>query len=281
MEEWIVSVGKHEGVIPGAMWISVQKLLELNKSKSYRKPRSNVALLSGLLVCGRCGDYMRPKLTSRTNASGEPIYTYMCAMKERSRGHVCDMKNANGNTLDTKVVDFLIKLGKNSEEMARQITMTKKIIQGNREGCDAQIAKIKSQIEEKESGIKSLVLSLSKAAGSNTEQYIIQQVDELHEEIEVLKKRLQELESITQKHQLSDIEFDIIRQLLSSFGENLVDYSVEQKRAAIRTFVKRIVWDGENAHIYLFNDDGDCEYPEPTDDWDGGDSKSPSGEDSK
>lgn len=281
MEEWIVSVGKHEGVIPGAMWISVQKLLELNKSKSYRKPRSNVALLSGLLVCGRCGNYMRPKLTSRTNASGEPIYTYMCAMKERSRGHMCDMKNANGNTLDAKVVDFLMKLGKNSEEMARQITMTKKIIQGNREGCDAQIAKIKSQIEEKESGIKALVLSLSKAAGSNTEQYIIQQVDELHGEIEVLKKRLQELESITQKHQLSDLEFDIIRQLLSSFGENLVDYSVEQKRAAIRTFVKRIVWDGENAHIYLFNDDGDCEYPDPTDGWDGGDPKSPSGEDSK
>lgn len=174
-----------------------------------------------------------------------------------------------------------MKLGKNSEEMARQITMTKKIIQGNREGCDAQIAKIKGQIEEKEGGIKALVLSLSKAAGSNTEQYIIQQVDELHGEIEVLKKRLQELESITQKHQLADIEFDIIRQLLSSFGENLVHYSVEQKRAAIRTFVKRIVWDGENAHIYLFNDDGDCEYPEPTDGWDGGDSKSPSGEDSK
>ena len=117
--------------------------------------------------------------------------------------------------------------GKSVEEMARQITMTKKIIQGNREGCDAQIAKIKSQIEEKESGIKSLVLSLSKAAGSNTEQYIIQQVDELHEEIEVLKKRLQELESITQKHQLSDIEFDIIRQLLSSFGENLLGYTLD------------------------------------------------------
>lgn len=106
-------------------------------------------------------------------------------------------------------------------------------------------------------------------------------MDELHGEIEFLKKRLQELESITQKHQLSDLEFDIIQQLLSTFGENLVDYSVEQKRAAIRTFVKRIVWDGENAHIYLFNDDGDCEYPEPTDDWDGGDSKSLSGEDSK
>ena len=69
-------------------------MLDVNKSKSYRKPRSNVALLSGLLRCGECGDYMRPKLTGRTNANGELIYTYMCSTKERSHGTVCSMKTA-------------------------------------------------------------------------------------------------------------------------------------------------------------------------------------------
>ena len=286
MDEWIVSVGKHKGVIPGAVWVSVQKLLELNKSKSYRKPRSNVALLSGILVCGECGDYMRPKMTDRSTATGEPIYTYMCAMKERSRGHACDIKNANGNMLDAKMVDALMKIGRTSEDMARQITKTKKTIQGDRAGYDAEIAKRKGQIEEHENSIKALVVSLAKQAGTSTEQYIVQQIDELHNTIEGLKQRLKELEAITQKHELADIQFDTIRQLLSAFGENLADHSVEQKRTAIRTFVKRVVWDGENAHMYLFNDDGEYEYPAPLD---GGtdtngrseDSESPSGEDSK
>ncbi len=263
MNEWIVSVGKHKGVIPGAKWIQVQNLLELNKSKSYRKPRSNVALLSGILFCGNCGDYMRPKLSDRLTATGEPIYTYLCTTKERSRSHVCAMKNANGNMLDAKVIETIKSFGKQSADMAKLITQTKKRITGNREGYDAEIAKINAQIAANEKDIKTLVLSLGKAEGKNADKYIYEQIDELHEKIESLKKRLSELESITKQHELADIEFDLIRQLLMTMGENIEEYSVEQKRAAIRTFIRRIVWDGENAHIYLFHNDGDYEFPAP------------------
>ena len=265
MNEWIVSVGKHKGVIPGAVWVKVQNLLELNKSKSYRKPRSNVALLSGILYCGKCGDYMRPKLSDRLTATGDPIYTYLCTTKERSRSHVCDMKNANGNMLDAKIIATVKSFGKQSSDMAKQITQTKKRINGNREGYDAEVAKVKSQIEDNEKDIKALVISLGKTEGTNAEKYILEQIDELHEKGEGLKKRLTELEAIMQQHDLAEIEFDLIRQLLSTMGENIEEYSVEQKRAAIRTFIRKIVWDGENAPVYLFHNDGDYEFPNPPD----------------
>ena len=265
INEWIVSVGKHLGAIPGATWVQVQKLLELNKSKNYRKPRSHVALLSGLIVCGKCGDYMRPKLSDRKTATGETIYTYLCTTKERSRGHVCSMKNANGNTLDAKIIETLKSFGKQSADMAKQITQTKKRISGNREGYEAELAKLRLQIEDNEKDIKALVISLGKSEGTNAEKYIIEQIDELHEKGEALRKRLAELEAIIQQHDLADIEFDIIRQMLANMGESIDNYTVEQKRAAIRTFIRKIVWDGENAHLYLFHNDGDYEFPTPPD----------------
>lgn len=262
VNEWIVSVGKHQGLVSGADWVQAQKLLEQNRSKSFRKPRSHVALLSGLLFCSKCGDYMRPKLSSRTDAHGEYIYSYMCTLKERSRSHCCNVRNANGNILDKAIITEMKKLSADSSAFVRQLEQSKKALAGNRESYDADLERLRQGLGENEKEIKGLVSSLSKASGSSAERYIVEQIDELHQKSESYKQRIAELEQITAGHVLSDIEFDILRELLSSFAATIDDMSVEQKRAAIRTCVRRIEWDGENVHIYLFGSEGD--YVEPT-----------------
>ena len=94
-----MAICQHPGLIPSWQWIRVQESLERNKSKGYRKPRDNESLLTGLSYCA-CGERMYPKLTQRKTAEGEPIYTYVCSMKDRSKGKRCGLRNANGNMLD-------------------------------------------------------------------------------------------------------------------------------------------------------------------------------------
>ena len=261
MQEWIVSVGKHRGVIEGKAWVKVQALLEQNKSKSYRKPRSNVALLSGLLVCGNCGEYMRPKLSRRQNAKGEAIYTYLCSMKERSRGHVCSMKNCNGNTLDADITEQLKHLSENGFEFIRQLEQSRRALLGGRQSCDGEISGLEAEIAANEEKIKGLVSALGKSSGTSAESYILQQIDELHGKGEGLKRRLAELKEQAFGRALADIEFDLLARTLSTFKDTVDKMTVEQKRSAIRTFVKEVIWDGTDAHVVLFGSEYEYEFP--------------------
>jgi DNA invertase Pin-like site-specific DNA recombinase len=263
MNEWIAAVGKHPGLITGAEWIKAQACLEQNRSKSFRKPRSNVALLSGLLRCAFCGDYMRPKLSKRTDARGEQIYSYLCSMKEKSRSQVCQMKNVNGNMLDKAVCEEIKRLGKDSSEFIRRLEIGKKQLESGEEKCNEPLERLRDMLAGNEKEIASLVSSLSRTSGTSAEEYIVKQIDALHGRNEDIKSRIAEWESVTAGHVLSDMEFDIIRQMLASFRDTMDDMGVEQKRAALRTFVKKAVWDGERVHLYLFGSDtgGGIELP--------------------
>ena len=260
MEEWIVAVGKHPGIIAGSDWVRVQAMLDVNKSKSYRRPRSNVALLSGLLRCGECGDYMRPKLTNSKNAEGELIYTYMCSTKERSHGTVCSMKNCNGNTLDAKIIEEIRKLSADKETLTRLLAQTKKVISGSKEGYDAELALLREKHTETEERIKRLVESLSVASDTSA-KYVMEQIDELHRESETQQARLSELEALTEQSRMLHQEFAFHQEMIESFASAVDSATLEEKRRLLRTIVKKVVWDGKNAYVYLFAEDGEADLP--------------------
>lgn len=251
IDKWIVSVGGHKGVIPGKVWVQVQKSLEQNKSKSFRRPRSNEALLTGLLFC-RCGSRMYPKMTQRMTADGKRIYTYVCKMKERSQKSVCDGKNVNGNTLDMAVVEQIKRLEEDRENFIRLLEQSRKFYTSNHDQYDTQLISLGQEQEEKTKKINGLVDFLTEVGDGSAKSHIAKRIEELHRECEAINARIQELERLTSQQELSDVEFNMLRQLLSVFRDSIDEMSIEQKRAAIRTVVRKVVWDGTNVHVILF-----------------------------
>lgn len=252
MEDWIIAVGRHEGIIQGAIWIEVQELLEENRSKSYRKPRSNVALLSGVLYCGNCGAYMRPKLSDRRDSEGQRICSYLCEMKEKSRMQCCAMKNVNGNILDRKIIEELKQLSEDNSEFLQQLKEAQRQLKESGHEYEDDITRLKAEADDTDKEIQGLVLSLGRAAGTAAEGYVVRQIEELHQKKSDLDIRIKELCVASIGQELTDHEFDILRQMLFSFKDIVDTMDIEQKRALIRTFVKKVVWDGENVHIFLF-----------------------------
>ena len=256
-----MAVGKHPGIIAGSDWVRVQAMLDVNKSKSYRRPRSNVALLSGLLRCGECGDYMRPKLTNRKNADGELIYTYMCSTKERSHGTVCAMKNCNGNTLDAKIIEEIRKLSADKETLAKLLAQTKKVISGSKEGYDAELALLREKARRDgrahqtaggvpvrcQRHLREVRHGADRRAPSG--------------ERDPAAASLAELEALTEQSRMLHQEFAFHQEMIESFASAVDSATLEEKRRLLRTIVKKVVWDGKNAYVYLFAEDGEADLP--------------------
>ena len=264
VNEWIVAVGKHPGLIPGKTWVRVQDALEQNKSKAFRRPKSNEALLTGLLYC-RCGNRMYPKLSKRRTADGDVIFTYVCKLKERSQRSLCNNRNANGNTMDLAVVEQVKRLNDHNAEFIDQMEKSRKFYTGNRVQYEEQLAALQKDKAEVEKKIEGLVDSLIELGDSAAKVRVAKRIEALTAESDALEVRIQGLIALTSQHAMSDIEFDVLRQLLSVFQENIDDMPLEQKRAAIRTVVRKVIWDGVNAHIVLFGaDEEEIEMPDIT-----------------
>ena len=249
--EWIVSVGQHPGIIPAKTWIQIQESLERNRSKAYRKPRSNEALLTGLLWC-KCGNRMYPKLSKRFTAEGKPVYTYVCKLKEHSKRSLCNLRNANGNLLDAAIVEQVKGLANDDHGFLSQLEKSKRFYTGNREEYTQKLEELRQKKSETERKINALIDSLADFESSSAAVHLKKRIEELHGQDADLQSRIQELEGLTAQHALSGIEFDLMHQLLVVFRDSIDEMTVEQKRAAIRTLVRKVIWDGEYAHVILF-----------------------------
>lgn len=259
--EWIVAVGLHPGIIPGKVWIKIQESLERNKSKAYRKPRSNEALLTGLLYC-KCGSRMYPKLSKRKTADGRPIYTYVCKMKERSQRTVCSSKNVNGNTIDTAIIEQIKLLAEDNGTFISRLEQSRKFYTGNRADYEEQLAAMRQKKADLEKKLEGLVDSLADLNDGAARNLVAKRIEQLGSECAAIDTHIRELEGLTSQHALSDIEFDVMRQLLTVFKDSIDEMTIEQKRAAIRTLVRKVVWDGVNAHIVLFGvQDDEVDFP--------------------
>ena len=262
VSEWIIAIGQHPGLVPSKQWIRAQASLERNKSKGYRKPRNNEALLTGLVYCA-CGDRMYPKLSQRRMADGAPIYTYVCKMKERSKRQRCNCRNANGNILDAAIIEQIKSLTEHSGSFIAQLEKSRQFYTGSREQYESQLAALRAELAGNEKTVNGLIDSLALVGDSIARPRVLKRIEELTQANRDIENRIHELEGLTSANALSDEQFDLLRQMLSMLRTSIDDMSVEEKRAAIRTVVRKVVWDGTNAHVVLFGaDEGEIEFPD-------------------
>ena len=171
------------------------------------------------------------------------------------------MSNANGNLLDAAICEQVKHLADHSSDFMKQLEKARSAHAGNRSECETKLSALRKEQAETQRKITALIDSLTDFGDSTAAVHLKKRIEELNGQDAALSSRIRELESLTDEGVLAGMEFDLMRQLLTVFHDNIDDMTVTQKRAAIRTVARKVVWDGKVAHVVLFGS------PEDEIDW--------------
>lgn len=255
ISEWIVSVSKHEGIIDSDVWLTIQAILDKNKSKKVKRlgTSNNNSLLSGILKCSLCGANMMIKQGKVSVKEGKRIDFYVCSKKENSRTKACNNKNVRVDRLDKIVIDQLKTYNKKSLIDALESTLKS----SNDDDTNIKHESLISQIEENDKKISNLVKQLSLASNDSVSEILMKEINSLSIENSTLKENLNNNNSKIEKTRMEISNINIILDMLKKFDTSFDTITdIKQKRLMLSTIIDNVLWDGLNskAKIVIFDD---------------------------
>lgn len=191
MEEWIVAIGLHTGIIEGTKWVRVQDLLEKNTDKRYRRGNESEALLSGIIKCKECGSCMRPKYSGVLGKNKKKRYYYTCEQKERSRGIKCKGENVVGNLADKLVIEQLQQIFVPNSEIYKELKSM--IVSTTNTNKDEELQELQKEHKKNTDEINSLVNKL-KYIDLSVIEYVNKELKELKEKNLSIEKKIANIE---------------------------------------------------------------------------------------
>ncbi len=255
-EKWIVAKGKHSGIISGKDFSKIQNLLARNSSKgeAWHKTQNQIALLSGILHCS-CGHLMRPKYYSsqQVTKQGERKFSYLCPYKDVTHGEKCSVSNVQGNTLDELVCREVLRYTEENSNIHQMLQQAIERIEDTKEEKVTSKDLLEREIQKRKKEVQNLISTLAKSGG---DQQFISQIEQ-----EVLKLNREcaslEEEKVELGAEGADIRGDrqqlaFLMEQLSSFQKLFDTLSVPEKREYLRMILDKVVWDGEQAHIFIY-----------------------------
>ena len=179
IDEWIVSIGKHEGFIPGKEWVEVQEILDAIEDKYNRPHRATNALLSGLLYCPICGHRLNVFPESNRWTNGQPRFKYGCPNQRYKKS--CTFKPIDGNRMDSFVLEKMATVADEASGYYTQILDTKMESLIRSDSNERDLASAKTKMEKIQADIAAQVRNM-READENIRSFIQADISQRSEE---------------------------------------------------------------------------------------------------
>lgn len=218
--------GMHEPIISEETY---EKTMRLMEARSDIRRRNSDYLLTGLIVCGKCGAKMRYQKWGKDKCK------IVCYSHDKSKPHLVKDENCNNPPIDAFLVEdavkedlFAFSVKKKSGKIKEEILNVSDILR-----------------ERLSDGIKKLKRLYGLYANGD-DDILLDAINEQKAEIEEIKEKLKEEEKKSEKSKTSAE----VKKKLETIADTWDYMEKSEKRAVILSVVERIVINEEEISIY-------------------------------
>jgi len=252
IKDWIVSVGKHDGIISGEDWIRAQSLIAgVSRDNAIRPKETSKALLSGLVRCIGCGGRMIVRTDSgRYNPDGSVRFRYICEVKYRKKGGCKSSPNVRGQELDTFVVEQIQSISMTGNSLYNEIVNTNDTLLLATKETEQEIVRLRKRLSQIDDDIQSQIANL-RTAPESLKQNIYADIGVLNEERETKQSQMDELVKMRDSQDAQLTEITRVSKTIADFPRMLALADYENKLQLLRRIVECVTVKDDRVDIFL------------------------------
>ncbi|KAF5066509.1 hypothetical protein DSECCO2_263070 [anaerobic digester metagenome] len=254
VDKWIISIGRHKGRIEGKKWVAIQAILEENipTGKNPSKIHNDYSLLSGLIYCDNCGGRMFAKHRSGKKGNSA-LFDYICHSKLCGGKNLCDCQNLNGQETDDAVCRHLMEYFNEYPSVFKLLENLKRDIQ--KEETEYPLERIQANIKKCNEEMDNLVNSISENKPSTILlEKINSKMQHLEQDLIELEQKQYQIQQEILATEDQEQKKDLLVSNLSNLKGNFSGLTIQEKRTFIKLLIHKIIWDGENLHIFIYSE---------------------------
>lgn len=246
--DYIISDGKHEGIISEEDWILAhEKRVKTGVKQPSKIGRDRVHLLSGLLKCPVCGSPMytnKHAWTNKRDGKYKEVYYYVCSRKRSERGRHCDYKaTLRKEIIEEPVIEAIRELVQNKsfakeikKRIGTQIDTTK--IDREMKNYESKLKEIEVNRRRLENEIDNLPLDTKYRERKISD--MTSRVDSMYNLAYEIEDKIEDAKSRRRAVEMSAITLDNVYKILMNFDKIYDKLTDDEKKTVLTSFVKEI-----------------------------------------
>jgi len=267
--DWLVVPNAHEALVPRRLWVQARQLLQSKPESQLQQginPRTGLEageseisaltgpktkfLLSGLIMCPRCGNKYEGRInygkrSQDERAERKKTYVYGCGGHIRKGKSVCTLGAVPQLALEQAVIDAVVKFYEplRGEGAAPMIaTMLRKNCEADAEAIEAKRAAQTKRLKKLDATVRQLLDNIT----ARNRELVDRRIEELERERDAIATRIDALDQMA----LSASDADYIADEIADFVNGL-EHSVrfgvsDQRKAALRRCITQMTVDPEH-----------------------------------